>query len=219
MNNAKEKNKGSRRTKYPNKCLKCGIKYRTKHPQESCDNYMKLKKNRYRPKVPCELCGKSYTNKKTHMERWHTPQQERTYYNCDQCAYRSLNKQTLTRHMKNHEGVVLETCHVCGRKFKDLKGHILRHHSSEANYGNIMVKCEICGKDMRKIALYTHRRTMHMERKWACHLCSYKAQTNYNLKLHISKSHLGVKELEKEQCPHCDVITTNLPHHLKIYHP
>ena len=154
------------------------------------------------------------------MQTRHNPEpEERTYYNCDQCAYRSLTKISLTHHMKNHEGVVLETCHVCGGKYKDLKGHILRHHASETNCHNIMVKCKICGKEMRKLQLNAHRKAMHMERKWACHLCSYKAQTNYNLKLHISKSHLGVKELEKQQCPQCDVITTNLPYHLKIYHP
>ena len=212
------------------KCIQCGKKYRymDKHTQEICDkvkatirkyakNYRKEKASQ--GKVPCELCGKILTNCrstiKKHMEI-HNPE-GRTYYNCDQCAYRTVSKQSLTQHMKNHEGVVLETCHICGGKYKDLVKHIHRSHNNKNK--NLMVKCESCGKEIRKMSLAVHMKLVHMERKYACHLCSYKAQSNSNLKLHISKSHLGVKELKKEQCPHCDVRTRSLQHHLKIYHP
>ena len=210
------------------KCIQCGKKYRymDKHTQEKCDKvkagireYAKIYKKEKASKVPCELCGKILKNWgntiKAHMEI-HNPE-GRTYYNCDQCAYRAVSKQSLIQHMKNHEGVVLETCHICGGKYKELVKHIQRNHINKNS--NLMVKCESCGKEMKKKCLAGHMKSVHMERKYACHLCSYKAQTNYNLKLHISKSHLGVKELEKEQCPHCDVCTTNLPHHLKIFHP
>ena len=208
------------------KCIQCGKKYRymDKHTQEICDkvkagirNYAKNYKEAKASKVPCELCGKILTNwgMNKHMEI-HNPV-GRTYYNCDQCAYRTVSKQALTQHMKNHEGVVLETCHICGGKYKDLKKHINRSHNNKNN--NLMVKCESCGKEIRKMHLAVHMKQVHMERKYACHLCSYKAQSNSNLKLHISKSHLGVKELKKEQCPHCDVRTRSLQHHLKIYHP
>ena len=213
------------------KCLKCGKKFRfiNKHTQEKCDKVIKKKKlsrSKHRDeqsheernrRVPCELCGNILrpNTMKIHMERFHNSE-GRTYYNCDQCTYRSLCKQSLTSHMKNHEGVVLETCHICGGKFKSLNLHIRRNHTNDPN---ITVKCEICGKDIKKLQISQHMKKMHMERQYACNLCSYKAQSNYNLKLHISKSHLGVKELEKKQCPHCEVCTTNLQYHLKIYHP
>ena len=206
------------------KCLKCGKKYRFmhKHSQESCDKENERKEKKEKYKVPCEQCGKlvaGIKGMKIHMER-HTPKQERTYYNCDKCAYRTLSKMYLRRHLENHAGVVLETCHLCGGKYKRLEKHIKRNHNSNLKYfENILIKCEICGKEIKKARLSNHMKQVHTERKHACHLCSYKAQTNYNLKLHISKSHLGVKELEKEQCPHCDVITSNLPYHLNTYHP
>ena len=219
------------------KCLQCGKKYRfiDKHTQEKCDKVQarkrkyakeweqknKNRKEEQKEKVTCDLCGKilkSYCLK-VHMERWHNPE-GRKYYNCDKCAYRCSYKPSLTQHMKNHEGVVLETCHICGGKYKDLDKHIKsRHNSKSTSFYNLRVKCEICGKEIKKTCITTHMKAMHTERKHACHLCSYNAQTKFNLKLHISKSHLGVKELEKEQCPHCDVYTTNLQNHLKTYHP
>ena len=212
--NARTSNKLSR-TKCPKtKCLNCGVKYRdiNKHTDEQC-----YKERTRRPRIPCELCGNILRKAamKLHMERFHNSE-ERTYFNCDKCTYRSLNKVSLTRHMRNHEGMVLETCYICGGKYKALDLHILRNHTNDPN---ITVKCEVCGKEVKKLQIKNHIKKMHMERQHACNLCSYKAQSKYNLKLHISKSHLGVKELEKKQCPHCDVCTTNLPYHLKIYHP
>ena len=219
-----KKNKESKKgTKCPKtKCLKCfkNYRYMEKHTPEKCDRE-RARQMKREYKVPCELCGKLLTQKhmKSHMQKWHNPE-EKTYYNCDQCAFRTSYMNVLKQHMKDHEeGVVLETCHICGGKYKRLEQHIKRSHPKPNYYTNVVIKCEICGKEIKKARLSNHMKQMHMERKHACHLCSYKAQTSYNLKLHISKSHLGVKELEKEQCPHCDVLTTNLPYHLKIYHP
>ena len=51
-----------------------------------------------------------------------------------------------------------------------------------------------------------------------CPYCSYATYKQYNLKLHITKVHMGGAGMEKQACPHCDKETTNLEHHLKIYH-
>ena len=139
--NARTNNKLSR-TKCPKtKCLNCGVKYRdiNKHTDEQC-----YKERTRRPRIPCELCGNVLRKAamKLHMERFHNSE-ERTYFNCDKCTYRSLNKVSLTRHMRNHEGMVLETCYICGGKYKALDLHILRNHTNDPN---IMVKCEVCGK-------------------------------------------------------------------------
>ena len=50
-----------------------------------------------------------------------------------------------------------------------------------------------------------------------CPHCSYATYSGYNLKLHISKMHLGGK-LVKQPCPFCDVSTTNVDYHIEIYH-
>ena len=80
------------------------------------------------------------------------------------------------------------------------------------------VKCNECGKQFSKYRLKRHMTLMHQERKFACHLCTYKAQTGNNLRLHINKSHLGIMEFPKYKCPHCDIDTTNLDWHIHSVH-
>ena len=108
-------------------------------------------------------------------------------------------------------------CTECGKSFFGLKlykAHFERLHTEQQE----KVKCNECGKQFSKYRLKIHMKLMHQERKFACHLCTYKAQTGYNLRLHINKSHLGIKEFPKYKCPHCDIDTTNLDWHIKVHH-
>ena len=171
--------------------------------------------------VSCDQCGKVVTNKyclKIHLESVHNP--DKQVYNCDQCPYTTTYKRNIFLHIKNiHEAGEFTACHICGVKIKggatNLSRHIFRLHTESQTE---KVKCEECGKEVKASQLINHKRKVHGERRFACHMCSYKAQTGYNLKLHISKSHLGVKELPKNQCQYCEVVTTNLPHHMKLFH-
>lgn len=171
--------------------------------------------------VACDQCGKVVTNKyclKIHIESVHNP--DKQVHSCDRCPYTTTYKRNLMLHIKNiHEAGEFIACHICGVKIKggagNLSRHIFRLHTESQTE---RVKCEECGKEVKASHLNNHRTKVHGERKFACHMCSYRAQTGYNLKLHISKSHLGVKELPKDQCQYCDVVTTNLPHHMKLFH-
>ena len=141
-------------------------------------------------------------------------------YNLNIIYFKTSNKSTLRNHIKSVHDVAYITCHICGKKVKGhkdqdrLRRHIRMYHEEQK-----MVKCDICGKEFKHSHIQKHIKNIHEERKFPCELCSYKAQTSFNLKLHISKSHLGVKELPKSQCQYCEVVTTNLPYHLKRYHP
>ena len=95
--------------------------------------------------------------------------------------------------------------------------YIFRSHMTSHN--NEMGNCDICGKEMRKVRIRKHKKDVHFERKYPCLQCNYRAINNFNLRLHVSKSHLGIKDLVKEQCQHCDVQTTNLERHVRIHHP
>ena len=137
---------------------------------------------------------------------------------CDKCVYSTFHKANLIAHVKNHHDAQKFQCTECGKSFfghKLYKAHVERMHMER---GNEVVQCKECGKQFPKYRLKIHIRLMHKERKFACHLCTYKAQTNYNLRLHINKTHLGIKEFPKHNCPHCDIDTTNLDWHIKVHH-
>ena len=189
--------------------------------------------------VMCQICGKTSVNKaslESHMKNIHA---EKIYkcdlcefrtgndyilnvhrkkvhgkkeYMCEKCDYSATSKGSLDKHLLTHLAREPKTCTVCGKSVLCMSTH-MRNHNTE------MGSCDICGKEMKKVRINCHKRKVHAERKYPCLQCSYKASTNFNLKLHVSKSHLGIKDLVKDQCPHCDVQTTNLERHLRIHHP
>ena len=173
-----------------------------------------------REPMSCSECGKVFVDEsclKSHIRHVHNPDQ--ISFQCDKCDFKTTNKASLRGHIKSrHTAAVFTTCDICGAKLKNTPQLIRQHHRIKHD-NHEMVKCEECGKELRKIAYKKHLEQVHGERKHACQLCSYKAQTGYNLKLHISKSHLGVKVLPKDKCQYCEVETTNLPLHMKEHHP
>ena len=170
--------------------------------------------------VTCYECGKVFNRENSlrrHIRFIHNPDQ--IFLNCDKCHFKTADKYHLIDHIKRrHTAAVFISCEICGAKIKNTQSSIRQHHFIK--HGNHeMVKCKECGKELKKIFYKSHLERVHGERKHVCHLCSYKAQTGYNLKLHISKSHLGVKVLPKDKCHYCEVETTNLPLHMKVHHP
>ena len=203
------------------KCIHCNKLFR------NCDKHeakcLRLRKKWKKPPAPvaspCEECGKVFSTPyvlKMHMDKVHNPNGP-TYYNCDKCVYRTIIKRKIEEHLKEHEtGLIWVTCDICGKKVKGNNKKNLLHHIDLVHKKKYAGNCDICGKEVNDIP--SHKQKMHSERKYSCHICTYSSPSNFNLRLHISKVHLGMKELEKVQCPHCDVVTTNLPHHLKQYH-
>ena len=197
------------------KCRKIKFGSRCSGCQKTRDLKPKLDSG---PQV-CSQCNKVFkneTNLNHHVKYIHNPDLE--YFYCHQCDFKSKYKFEVKVHRKDHVQIELLPCHICGGKYKGeryLLKHIRRVHE-DAEF----IKCEECGKKIKgdKQELKSHKRKVHSERKYHCTFCSYKAQSSFNLKLHINKSHLGIKDLEKFQCPHCEVATTNLPYHLKMFH-
>ena len=107
--------------------------------------------------------------------------------------------------MKNvHSDIKLKTCEFCGEVRKDLKKHLERTKCGQ----NINVEerrevmCEECYASFTTIqSLKKHIKTIHLK-----------------VKIHVTKMHEGKKCIEKETCPACLKVVTNLPYHNKIYH-
>ena len=228
------------------KCEKCGKEFKrlyfSKH-RNRCINGIKPKRKqypqKYNPQV-CQICGKSTNNEFTMQSHMRSVHAEKIH-KCDQCDFRTGNKPILTHHIKTVHGekefmcdhcdysttlknslvihlkthVTREpvTCTICGKSVISIGNHMRATHSEEMGH------CDICGKQMKKVRISGHKRKVHAEKKHACDQCSYRTTCSSNLKLHIHKSHLGIKDMIKEQCPHCDTKTTNLERHLRIFHP
>ena len=180
---------------------------------------LSLQKRKELDPVTCEECGKVLANHmvlKNHIRNVHNP--DNIFHHCDKCEYKCSLKSLLKQHIfSRHSIPEYLTCHICGDKLKSK--HELRVHHKFKHEVQEMVKCEICGKEIRKVNYQSHKLKAHGEKKHACDLCSYRTTTKFNLKLHVSKSHMGLKDLPKSKCQYCDVETTNLPYHMGVHHP
>ena len=185
------------------------------------EKYAKKKKQLEEP-IPCSECGRTFVTALglTNHLRFHRKkkdQKEKEIFQCDKCEFNTVSRYTLKDHMiHRHTAFTYVTCEVCGRK---LKPSALKQHMRLVHTEHEMINCDECGKQLRKDQHKKHIQMVHSERKHSCHLCSYKAQTTYNLKLHIHKSHLGNKQIPKEKCQYCEAVTTNMSMHMKEHHP
>ena len=156
----------------------------------------------------CEFKTGSESALRAHIKNVHGEKK----FMCEYCDYSSNIKKNLLEHLKTHSERTFVTCPVCGKSVISLQSHMHSHNTDRGN-------CDICNKEVKLAQMSKHKKNVHGERKYPCQHCNYKAKDSYNLKLHVSKSHLGLKEIPKEQCSFCDVQTTNLNLHLRRYHP
>jgi len=170
--------------------------------------------------VSCHFCGNHYKTKAAcneHVRRKHEGREE---FQCEKCEFKSTVKGVVKKHFISfHTEQLNEPCIYCGEVFKEMKRHIERMHGSQEGIERKKVPCDMCektfsdGNNMRD-----HMKKVHSGRKdEKCELCAYATYSKYNLKLHVAKVHLGTG-LVKQSCPHCDKETTNLAHHIKMYH-
>nr|CAH7755064.1 unnamed protein product [Callosobruchus chinensis] len=87
-------------------------------------------------------------------------------HECTQCGYRTVRKNTLTRHMLTHPGMATEliifTCEYCTATFKSkksLQSHIVREHRDfSATLSSKIHRCTNCDyKTTRKRCLENHK--------------------------------------------------------------
>jgi len=164
----------------------------------------------------CPQCGKLFINLLTlriHIKNLHSGM----IFMCDICDYQGKSKTLLKEHMARHGEKEKVPCKSCGKSI--FKGDLRRHHRlyHDENWQK-MIPCPVCGKEFKKKQLPKHMKSVHAKRTYECDLCEYKARDKYNLRLHVSKMHLGVKDLPKEKCQYCDSETTNLKHHIQKNH-
>nr|CAI5868700.1 unnamed protein product [Callosobruchus analis] len=131
-------------------------------------------------KIICDICGKSYKQRKflsIHM-RVHTGERP---YNCEVCGRNFSLYSSLHKHRNIHSERKKFECKVCGKMFNqssNLNNH-LKIHTGEKPY-----PCWQCGRTFRrKETRDTHVRYHTGERPYSCDICSKK---------YVAASHLRV---------------------------
>ena len=195
-------------------CEMCGVK---KKSGDALRNHIEAK---HTENLPCPECGIVYKTKVTlnqHIVRVHN---EKNLFQCSECEYKTNVKGDLKVHFeRRHTEIRQVTCQFCGGVFKNLKNHLDRTGCGGAGIQKEKVPCDQCQKTFyNKYDLDAHVKRIHdAVRDKRCTECSYTTYKTYNLRLHMAKAHFGTG-LVKESCPHCDKETTNLAHHIMIYH-
>ena len=195
------------------KCSFCG---ENKFTKSSLDNHVE---SQHLEDVPCPHCGMTFATKASlnlHIDRIHNDNEP---VKCTMCDYKTNVPMEMRQHFKRrHTEETLKNCEFCGEIFKDLKNHLRRTNCGGPSERK-KVPCVHCAKEFSSgDKMREHVKRIHegVKDKF-CSQCSYATYSNFNLKLHITKMHLGTG-LVKQGCPYCDKETTNLDYHIQTYH-
>ncbi|CAH1974856.1 unnamed protein product [Acanthoscelides obtectus] len=175
----------------------------------------------------CIHCNKTFINKqnlndhiiKKHPE--HIASVSSKIYECKYCAFKTMTKGYLTRHMGKHpgaEGYALKTCLHCNAAFKSRKtldNHTVKKHPKHIeSVSGTIYKCTHCTyKNTIKMYLNNHIIKTHPEyiasvsgKIHECIHCSYKTTFKRELDNHIIKTHpehIATVSSKIHKCPQC----------------
>ncbi len=135
----------------------------------------------------CNFACKNNDELKRHIIYVHTSEEDKIYYNCDRCDYKSTFERYLQIHIKEVHGDRDYECDQCDFKTKTKKildRHIYNIHSDEKPY--------------------------------KCQNCEYSCKTQFHLNIHINRIHIDEKPIkcQEEGCEYSCVLTKELRLHM-----
>ena len=137
-------------------------------------------------------------------------------FHCDQCMFKTHERQILKRHMIIHSSDRPFPCPTCGFRFKR-KYEMKTHMKSHTDIKPFM--CDKCDyKCRRKNDLRIHG-LKHIDTKsFTCSLCDYAGKTRGQLKRHMETIHQeSVRRFECENCDYKTMSETKYLVHTKAH--
>ncbi|ETN66451.1 hypothetical protein AND_001764 [Anopheles darlingi] len=174
-------------------------------------------------KAPCPQCDKILSSKAAlgiHMQKIHSTEGRMI---CDTCGREFRTKLSFTKHVQQHQGTYVPEqyrCDYCSALLASkvsLKKHILvKHKTTDEEY--VCTKCNNGKRYPNKLAFDSHKRKVHVEKKYACDFCGRGFKDAKNLREHRAV-HSGE---DLYRCEHCTVAfkwKSNMYAHTKKQHP
>jgi len=120
---------------------------------------------------------------------------------CPLCPLRCASKSALQSHINAVHNFRIQQCTFsCGYFSKNdsaMKRHLLKFHKD-----NPLLKCDLCTfTSIDPYGITTHKRNVHIEKKFQCAYCPKKFGLVGHRKWHMKRDHITVKMFK---CPYCD---------------
>ncbi|XP_055644769.1 zinc finger protein 708-like [Toxorhynchites rutilus septentrionalis] len=150
----------------------------------------------------CEHCGKMFrceTNLKNHIDRVHGVKDVM----CGICN-KSFSKKAISAHKRSAHSDEMFMCEQCPKMFKTRSG--LESHKSEHDVElRKPVKCELCGKEMRRGASLTkHMKVIHsQEDPVNCNMCGKQFRTKFHMTRHRTNTCSATIDSRPFKCEVC----------------
>ena len=172
------------------------------------------KRDKTKPKLTCEVCGKLWNTKhdlKSHMMK-HSSEKN---YTCLECGKQFKREESLKHHVLRHKGIKNHHCEECGEGFVSTASMTTHKRNAHPEYGVYI--CQECNKDCKnKYSLKRHMMGHTGERPFECTWegCDKRFALAQIRDVH-ERLHKGIKEFHCTLCPKQFMQSQHLSVHMK----
>ena len=124
----------------------------------------------------------------TYFEKKGTKKTNNIIHSCQNCDYRTHDKERLKSHLEKFEGCFRHACHWCD--FKTSMQSTLTKHNQDMHLESLNFKCDECSLGFAwNYLLVRHKEAKHNVEVFHCQQCKYTSSVKYYLDTHMKKRH------------------------------